>query len=163
MTGGQQASGKKRTWFGRVFGNVGGSIGRRDYFIGVVLILLVSAALGHYFFMNRPDVFYTLNPDTPDAMKKLMFPAVTVPLRLFWVYLDSKRLRSLGLPAILAAVAHAVFIVDLVIPGFGIPALVGLIFYIYLACLLLLAPRLRIIGHSRTGRTLTILGMEEKE
>ena len=80
MTGGQQASGKKRTWFGRVFGNVGGSIGRRDYFIGVVLILLVSAALGHYFFMNRPDVFYTLNPDTPDAMKKLMFPAVTVPL-----------------------------------------------------------------------------------
>ncbi len=160
---GKQATREAGTWFGRVCGSVTGRIGRMDYFKGVLLVFLLGAGIGQICLAHRPDLFHVVNAGTPEAINKLMLPAMTVPLRLFWVYLDTKRLRALGLPPLLALVAHGLFFVDLTMPDFVVPTLPGLIFYVYLACLLLLPSATKLVGHSRTGRKLTILGMQERE
>ena len=161
MTGTRQASRLKETWFRRMFGNVRGSIGRMDYFKGVLLLWLIIVLVGRLF-AGREDLWQTLHAGTPDEIKKLVFPALMVPVRFVWMYFDTKRLRSLGLPVALAVVAHIAFIVDQFIPEFALPGLAGMIFIVYVVCLILLPSRTKIIAHSRTGRKLTILGMEEK-
>ena len=150
-------------WVSRVYGNAGGAIGRMDYFKAVFLLWLVCLLAGSFIYKGQPELVHTINPGLPDEMRKLVLPAVLVPLRLVWAYLDSKRLRSLGLPAVLALLAHALFIADQFFPNFVVPTYAGLAFLMYLACLLLLPPRSRIVGHSRTGRKLTIVDMEERE
>ncbi len=149
-------------WFGRVFGDFLGRLGRLNYFKALILLWLVSWTLGALLYQGRPELMHTINPGTPEEVKKLVFPVAVVPLRLLWAYLDAKRLRSLGLPALLALVVHALFIVDQLLPNFVVPTYAGLAFMLYLACLLLLPPRLRLKAVNRSGKVLTIYGMEKR-
>ena len=150
-------------WIVRVFGQPGGRLERMDYLKAVFLTWFICLMIGSLLYKGQPELVHTINPGLPEEAKKLLLPWVLVPLRLIWVYLDSKRLRSLGLPAALALCAHGLFIADQFFPDFIVPSYAGLAFFMYLACLLLLPARTRLTGRSRSGRKLTILGMQEKE